>query len=129
MNTIPSNSTIVSMLKHSHKEIYETIVKSCGDSLPFTHQDIRKIWDLVDLDSDRTKFAIALSLHLYSPESYKGVSVRRGLAVEIARIKNVTREAISKQVPQVVNWYKYNKAFKSKTDKYLEILKGEGNEQ
>lgn len=115
------------MLKHSHKEIYETIVKSCGDSLPFTQEDIVKIWDLVDMDSDRTKLAIALCLHLYSPETYKGVSARRGLAVEIARIKNVTREAISKQVPQVVSWYKYNKAFKSKTDKYLEILKGEGN--
>lgn len=121
-----TDSIIVAVLKRQHKDTYEDILKSCGDSLAFIPDDIAKVWDMCKPDEDRTRLVIAASLVLFSrPTIVAGVKVKKGLATAIAECKGVKQEAISNMISTSVYWYEIYPLFRNKVDRIVERFKNE----
>lgn len=124
----PSNATIASYLKNHFPEVYETIIKSCGEQLVFTQESVNRIWTLCELDPDRTRLVIAVSLILYSPQTMNGkVRVKKGLVTALCQYKGTTPSAISQMIPSVITWYKKYRLFKERVDSIVETIKNERN--
>lgn len=126
----PSNAIIASYLKNHFPDVYETIIKRCGEQLVFTQESVNKIWSLCELDQDRTRLVIAVSLILYSPQTMNGnVRVKKGLVTTLCQYKGTTPSAISQMIPSVIQWYKSYADFKVRTDLLVNAIKNKQNDK
>lgn len=123
MDTNPA--IIARALRHRYPDIYRELELDCSTP-PFTEGDINNLWDICEIDPDRTKVVIVAALLLYSPQTITiGIKAKKGLIAAIAKCKGSTQPATSMHVPSAIDWYRLYPSFKSKVDQIIEEFKKE----